>query len=331
MVPMSFGTETDSSIIGPAQINSVVGIKPTPGLTSRNGVVPISYTMDTVGLFGRTVADAVAGLNVIIGQDDRDALTCNSQCGKKLDYSQYIKSKELLKGAKFGLPRKRCWDLVDAGQKTIAFKLFDAMKEAADLGHREHGRPDQSEFTVVKVEAYNAINAYLSEISNTPIKTLEDVVNYNNSNKGTEGPAHGDTAAFPSGQILAKRGEKDQTYYDALEYTQNMTRTQGIDAALRPFGTDGQTIELDALLLCDRKGAGQMLAAQAGYPIISIPTGIDDAGLSVGLSVHQRAWKEPELIKWASAIEDLVHHVDGWRPTPDYKNSLSKNIPIETA
>ncbi|KAI4199561.1 MAG: hypothetical protein LQ350_004514 [Teloschistes chrysophthalmus] len=207
---------------------------------------------------------------------------------------------------------------------------------ATDLGHREHGKPDQSEFTVVKVGAYNAINAYLSELSNTPIKTLEDVVNYNNSNKGTEGPNHRDTAAFPSGQddfneILSTRGKKDQTYHDALKNMQNMTRTQGIDAALRPLGTDGQTIELDALLLCDRKGAGQMLAAQAGYPIISIPIGVDDAGLPVGLSIHQRAWKEPELIKWASAIEDLVHHVDGWRPTPHYNNFLSKNIPIETA
>ncbi|KAL8691225.1 MAG: hypothetical protein Q9218_003501 [Villophora microphyllina] len=128
--PFDLSRTPYSSIVGPAQINSVVGIKPTPGLTSRNGVIPISYTMDTVGSFGRTVADAVSGFDVIVGQDDRDALTCDPQRGKKENYSQYIRSRGVLKGAKFGLPRKRCWDLVDEDQKTVALKVLDAMKEA---------------------------------------------------------------------------------------------------------------------------------------------------------------------------------------------------------
>ncbi|KAL8719089.1 MAG: hypothetical protein Q9181_008108, partial [Wetmoreana brouardii] len=354
IVPLSFGTETDSSIIGPALINGVVGIKPTPGLTSRSGVVPISYTMDTVGSFGRTVADAVGGLNVIVGQDDRDALTFTSECDKEEDYSRYIKSRKVLQGAKFGLPRKRCWDLVDEDQKTVALKLFNAITDAGativDTNFPcaedripsdgewdwEYGEPNRSEFTVVKVEAYNAINKYLSELSNTPIQTLDDLISYNDRNGGTEGANQGDTPGFASGQddlreIVATRGEKNKTYHEALKYIQDTSRKQGIDAALRSVTSDNETIELDALLICDRKGAGQMLAAQAGYPIISIPIGIDAIGLPVGLSIQQRAWKEAALIKWASAIEDLVHHIDGWRPTPEYKESMSKNIPITTA
>ncbi|KAL8701884.1 MAG: hypothetical protein Q9201_004670 [Fulgogasparrea decipioides] len=309
--------------------------------------------MDTVGSFGRTVADAVSGLNVIVGQDDRDALTFASERDKK-DYSRFIKSRNSLQGAKFGLPRKRCWDLVDEDQKTVALKLFNAITDAGativDTNFPcaedripsdgewdwEFGEPNQSEFTIVKVEAYNAINTYLSGLSDTSIQTLDDVISYNDRNSGTEGPNRGDTAGFASGQdnlreIAATRGEKDKTYQEALEYIQNTSRKKGIDAALKPVNRDNETIELDALLICDRKGAGQMLAAQAGYPIISIPIGVDATGLPVGLSIHHRARKEAELIKWASAIEDLVHHMDGWRPTPEYKEFMSKNIPVKTA
>ena len=106
------------------------------------------------------------------------------------------------------------------------------------------------------------------------------------------------------------------------------SREEGIDAALHHATNDGQTIELDALLLCDRKGAGQQLAAQAGYPIICIPIGLDGRGMPVSLSLQHRAWKEGTLIKWASAIEDLVHSMNGWRLTPEYKDHLAKNIPI---
>ena len=140
---------------------------------------------------------------------------------------------------------------------------------------------------------------------------------------------------------------KDETYSRALEYIQYQCRTQGIDAALKSDIEGHSTAEFDALLLCDRKGAGQQLAAQAGtpisatpirntlakivkgYPIISIPIGIDTTGFPVSLSLQHRAWQERTLVKWASAIEDLVHHVQGWRPTPEYKMYHSKNIPID--
>ncbi|KAF6220520.1 hypothetical protein HO133_002953 [Letharia lupina] len=348
IVPVSFGTETDTSIIGPASINGIVGIKPTLGLTSRAGVIPISKSMDTVGSFGRTVADAVHGLNAIVGSDERDAMTCSSSRSQRKDYSKYLTTKGSLKGARFGLPNKRCWEFVAKDIRETALTVLKAIQEAgADVVEVDfpcaedripgdgnwdwtYGKPSESEFSVVKVEAFQGINAYLSELSETRMKTLEDVFEYNQKNSGTEGAKPGDHSAFPTGQnnfqqIIQSCGEATETYYQALHYTQQKCRTEGIDAALKDNKTN--TV-FDALILFDRKGAGQQLAAQAGYPIICIPIGVDSAGLPFSLSLQHTAWKEDVLIRWASAIEDLVHQISGWRCTPEYREHLSKNIPV---
>lgn len=130
IVPLSFGTETDTSVIGPASINGVVGIKPTVGLTSRNGVIPISKNLDTVGCFGRTVADAVHGLTAIAGKDDEDETTLSRPFDHEVDYSRSLTSRGALKGAKFGLPWKRCWDAVAPDLKAVARRVLKAIKEA---------------------------------------------------------------------------------------------------------------------------------------------------------------------------------------------------------
>ena len=130
MVPLTFGSETDGSVIGPAQINSVVGIKPTPGLTSRSGVIPSSQTYDTVGPLGRSVKDAVLGLNAIVGADDRDPLTLDQSRHQEQDYTNFLSDKTSLRGAKFGLPFKRCWEFVKEDQKREATRILDAIVEA---------------------------------------------------------------------------------------------------------------------------------------------------------------------------------------------------------
>jgi len=130
IVPMAFGTETDTSIIGPAMINGIVGIKPTVGLTSRAGVVPISDTQDTIGPFGRTVADAVYGLDAMVGPDDRDSFTLVPDRKQEKSYASFMTKKQALKGAKFGVPQKRCWELVPEDQKKIASRVFDVIKAA---------------------------------------------------------------------------------------------------------------------------------------------------------------------------------------------------------
>ena len=238
IVPLAFGTETDTSIIGPAGINGVVGIKPTVGLTSRKGVIPISKNLDTVGCFGRTVADTVHGLSAIVGNaDEMDDQMCSSVRDAGEDFAGYLTSRTALKGARFGLPFTRCWEKVTPSLRVVADEILNAIEEAgaeiirtdfpcaedrigpegtwnwsgpevvieekqADL-NRSHGPPDQSEFTVVRTDAYNGINGYLSGLSNTFVKSVEDIIDYNDHNSGTEGASPGDIPAFPSGQVCA--------------------------------------------------------------------------------------------------------------------------------
>lgn len=128
LVPLAIGTETDGSIAGPAQITGLVCIKPTPGLTSRMGMIPISETMDTVGVLAKTVADAVIGLNAMVGEDPDDPLTMCSKDLRHEDYSKFIKNKDALKGAKFGLPMKHCWDSVPDDQRAVVDTLFSHLE-----------------------------------------------------------------------------------------------------------------------------------------------------------------------------------------------------------
>ncbi len=129
-VLISLGTETDTSIIGPANYNGVVGIKPTVGLTSRAGTIPISENLDTVGSFGRTVADAVHGLSAIVGPDEDDPMTLVPSRNYEQDYSKFLASRMALKGARFGLPWIRYWDSVGRAEKDVALQIFEAIENA---------------------------------------------------------------------------------------------------------------------------------------------------------------------------------------------------------
>ena len=130
LVPLTVGTETDTSISGPAMINAVVGIKPTPGLTSRNGVIQSSKTLDSVGPFARTVLDAALGLNAMVGSDERDRSGTVYSHQQEEDYARSVSTKASLEGAWFGLPIKRCWEFVPEDQKDVARKIIDAITQA---------------------------------------------------------------------------------------------------------------------------------------------------------------------------------------------------------
>ena len=129
-IPLSFGTETDTSIIGPARASGIVGIKPTVGLTSRSGVIPTSASMDTVGSFGRTVADAVHGLDAIVGVDDQDRATLAIERPQEQRYYRFLNTKSALDGAVFGLPHKRFWDVADPHYKGVVSHVFDLLRQA---------------------------------------------------------------------------------------------------------------------------------------------------------------------------------------------------------
>ncbi|EXJ83069.1 hypothetical protein A1O1_06687 [Capronia coronata CBS 617.96] len=376
IVPLAFGTETDCSVISPGMVNGVVAIKPTVGLTSRAGIIPISETQDSIGVYGRCVADAARALDVIAGPDPEDKFSTQPERRQPKSYCDFLTDRQALKGARFGLPIKRFWDVAPFPQRAVAEKVLHLIKEAgADIipvdmpcaeerlekdgvwDWERYGdeRPEIAEITVSKVQTYYLMNEYLAKLKNTPIKTLEDVVRFNDENRGSEGGHRGDLPAFPDGQRLFRKcvetkGIRDETYYAALKHIQFQCRENGIDAALRCppehrqatiLGCEDQTEEelLDALLFCDVKAGGIQIAAQAGYPVMTIPIGLDPDGMPLPLTLQHTAWQEDKLVKWASAIEDLLRAHDEecssvrnkrlGRIPPTYMNHLRKNIPVD--
>lgn len=365
-IAFSLGTETDGSVISPAERNAVVGIKPTVGLTSRNGVVPESEHQDTVGTFGRTVRDATYALSAIYGVDSRDNYT-SAQEGQTPagGYVQYLSSKTDLEGAVFGLPWNSFWVYADYEQQQTLLEIVSLVEAAGatiinnteildyetiisndgwdwDWG-TTRGYPNESEYTVVAVDFYNNIKTYLSELNNTEIRSLEDIIAYNYNNDGTEGgytyPDEGGVPAFASGQdgflaSLATKGIQNETYWQALEYVQSKTRG-GIDYALAGGGQTlpGNKTKLDGLLVPPDVGQTYQVAAQAGYPMITIPAGVaSDTEMPFGLGIMQTAWAEAELVKWGSAIEDLQLTTEGFpykRTLPRWGSYLVRNIPVQ--
>ena len=355
VIAFALGTETDGSVINPAERNSIVGFKPTVGLTSRAGVIPESEHQDSVGTFGRTVRDAVYAMDAIYGVDPRDNYTSAQQGQTPSEgYVQFLSKKSALKDATFGLPWQSFWQYADSEQQEQLLELINLIESAGakiinnteitnyetlvspsgwnwDYGSTR-GFPNESEYTYVKVDFYNNVNKYLSELTNTNIKTIEDIVNYNFDNDGTEGgnPWPLGIPAFYSGQdgllaSLATNGTYNSTYFEALEFCQNQTR-QGINDALTKNGT-----KLSGLLVPPDVGQSYEIAAQAGYPVITVPGGVrSSSGMPFGLAIMQTAWAESELVKWASAIEDLQQTSDTPRKRvlPEWRGYLTRNIPV---
>jgi len=181
----------------------------------------------------------------------------------------------------------------------------------------------------VKVDFYNDIATYLAELNNTSIRSLEDIVQYNIDNVGSEGGIPGVHPAFASGQdgfnaSLFTGGIMDETYWEALSFCHRTTREEGIDAALFNNGT-----KLDGLLVPPDVGQTYQIAAQAGYPMITLPAGVSaETGMPFGLAIMGTAWGEGSLVKWGSAIEDLQLMNGVGRTSPQWLDYRSKNVPV---
>jgi amidase len=320
-----------------------------------SSVVPESEHQDSIGTLGRTVRDAVYALDAIYGVDPRDNYTLAQQ-GKTPEggFAQLLTTKDSLKGATFGLPWNSFWVYADDTQKAVLGDLLSLIESAGAtivneteiLGYETivspdgwnwdygttRGYPNESEYTVVKVDFYNNIKVYLSELQNTNIRSLEDIVQYNYDNDGSEGgnPWPLGIPAFYSGQdgflaSLETKGVMDETYAQALEFTQRSTR-QGIDSALNYNGT-----RLSGLLVPPDVDQSYQIAAQAGYPVITLPAGVhSDTGMPFGLAIMQTAFAEAELVKWASAIEDLqlTSGTSIKRTLPYWYGYFERNIPV---
>ncbi|MDQ3180764.1 MAG: amidase [Acidobacteriota bacterium] len=291
LAAVAVGTETNGSIICPATRNGVVGIKPTLGLISRSGIIPIAHTQDTAGPMARTVADAVILLGVMVGRDKRDAITAESKKGEK-DYKKFL-NKDGLRGARIGVARQF------AGSSAKPKEIFESHLEVLEAGGAtlidvtfpvDFSKLSDDRLQVLLYEFKTDLNKYLAE-RRSPYKTLADLIKFNEENKEREMPLFGQELFL---QSQSKGDLTDSAYLQAMQRVKRASREDGIDAVVAKD-------KLDAIV-SPAVGGTWSLAAVAGYPYITVPAGFAD-GLPVGIAFFGRAFTEPQLIKIAYAFE----------------------------
>ena len=313
---VAIGTETDGSIVSPSTCCGIVGIKPTLGLVSRSGVIPIAHSQDTAGPMARSVADAAILLGAIAGIDPRDEATAASTGGgrSRTDYTSVLDPAGL-KGARLGVCRSRFMGYSPATD-VLMEGAFDALKrfgavivDPADIATA--GQFDDSEFAVLLYEFKADLNKYLGEWAPASgAKTLEDLIAFNERTKDKEMPYFGQEIFI---QAQAKGPLTDQDYLRALDKNHLLARTQGIDSVMAEHQLDaliaptGGPASLIDLVNGDPSGGGSFSspAAVAGYPHVTVPMG-QVRGLPVGLSFVGRPWTEATLIKLAFAYEQAT-------------------------
>jgi amidase len=313
----ALGTETDGSILCPAGINMVAAIKPTLGLTSRAGVIPISHNQDTIGPFGRTVADAATMLGALVGVDPRDPATAESSGHFFSDYRPFL-NPDGLRGARIGVIRQvfaGFQDKVDV----VYNQAIEAMKRAgaiivdpADLPSAQAIADSNDELTVLVFDFKADLNTYLAERGDPTIRTLQDVIDFNNAHALQELPFFGHDLLLQAQALDLTDQATIDTYEAALANDLRMGREQGIDAVLQEFKLDALVAPTNSvawkidLLDGDRHlGGSSRPTSLAGYPAITVPAGFS-YGLPVGITFMGTAWSEPTLIKLASGFEAAV-------------------------
>jgi len=312
LAAVGIGTETDGSIVCPSSSNGLAGIKPTVGLLSRSGIIPISHSQDGAGPMCRTVRDAAILLGALTGVDPEDPATAASAGKSQTDYAQYCDPNGL-KGARIGVARKYFGfsDAVDAlmEQSLAVIKQQGAtLVDPADI--ETFGKFDESELLVFMYELKADLNAYLARLGpGAPVRTLQDIIDFNNRNQAKEMPYFGQDL-FVKAQ--AKGPLTDKEYLDALAKNHQLARTEGIDALMDKHRLDaivaptGGPAWLTDLVNGDHVAGGSSnAAAVAGYPNINV-TGGFLSGLPVGISFFGRAWSEPTLIKLAYSFEQAT-------------------------
>jgi amidase len=333
MCAVAVGTETDGSIVGPASANGIVGIKPTIGLVSRAGIIPISHNQDTAGPLCRTVADAALVLGELAGIDPDDPATRGSKQKSAANYAPFL-YRDGLRGARIGVVRNsfeftatggsaeggeligRVFDEAVRAVKQAGAILVDPieMKSLAELG--------ESELEVLLYDFKADLNAYLAAFAaNAPVHSLEDIIEFNERNRDREMPYFGQDILL---QAQAKGQRTEPAYRDALIRSRRLAREEGIDAVMDRYRLDaliGPTTGpawVTDLVNGDHDPGGVFpLAAVAGYPNINVPMGFI-FGLPVGISFFGRAWTEGPLIRMAHSFEQTTKA----RRTPTFSASV---------
>lgn len=323
---IAVGTETDGSIVCPASANGVVGIKPTVGLVSRAGIIPISHTQDTAGPLCRTVADAAALLSALAGPDPRDPATAAAAAHAGKDYTKHL-DRGGLRGARIGVARAKFFGYSDVTDHLAEAALGVLRREGAilvdpaDIPHA--GTYDDAELQVLLYELKAGLNAYLAALGPTaPVRTLADVIAFNERERAREMPFFGQELFV---QAEAKGPLTAPAYRKALATCRRLARTSGLDAVLAKHTLDAIVAPTgnpawptDPVNGDHFTGSSSTPAAVAGYPSVSVPMGYA-WGLPVNLSFFGAAWSEPTLIRLAYAFEQITMH----RKAPKFLATLA--------
>jgi len=307
----AIGTETDGSVVCPSTVNGIVGLKPTVGLVSRAGIVPISHTQDTAGTMCRTVADVATLLGALVGVDDRDPATRASAGRSHDDYRVFLKE-EGLRGTRLGVVRSffGVHEGIDALMEESLAALRESGAELVDpveIATRQ--QIGEHEWQVLLYEFKADLNAYLATRPALQYRTLADLIDFNRAHATAEMPHFGQEI-FEMAEEKGPLTEDD--YIEAVETSQRLAGDQGIDATLREHHLDALIAPTGGLAwLTDwvngdsGKGGCSGPPAAAGYPHITVPAGFV-SGLPVGLSFLGTAWSEPILIRSAYAFEQAT-------------------------
>jgi amidase len=321
---LAVGTETDGSIICPSGMNGIVGMKPTIGLVSRAGIIPIAHSQDTAGPMTRTVRDAALLLGALAGYDPRDPATAAGRQHALADYTRFL-DKDGLRGARIGVARKRLWGYSPAADAAAA-EALELMKKAgaeivdpADLPTSDDF--DRDELEVLLYELKADLNAYLESLGKAaPVKSLAEVIHFNEKNKDREMPFFGQElflAAQEKGPVT------EQKYLDALAHGKKRAGAEGIDAVMDQHKLDAlvapsvsPAYPIDWVNGDHFLGASSSPAAVAGFPNITVPCGFN-FGLPLGISFFGRAFSEPVLLRLAYAFEQAsqARRPPQFRPT----------------
>jgi amidase len=315
----AIGTETNGSIVCPSNNNGIVGIKPTVGLISRSGIIPISFTQDTPGPMARTVEDAAIVLGALTGIDSADSKTFASQGKSFADYTKFLR-KDGLQGKRIGLLRKSMGfsDKVDTLMNKAVSFLKSNGAEVVDIEFPKVPDYEDASFTVLLYEFKDGLNKYFKETgTDSPVKNMKDLIAYNKSDSIEL--RYFDQSLL---ELAEKKGDLNSVEYKkALAKMTKATREDGIDKVMNNYRLDAiiaptgsPAWKTDFILGDHSTGGSSSLAAISGYPAITVPMGfIDD--LPVGITFFGRAWNEPILLEIAYCYELGTKH----RKAPNYK------------
>jgi amidase len=322
------GTETDGSIVSPSSINGLVGIKPTVGLVSRTGVIPISHTQDTPGPMARSVRDAATLLAALTGLDPEDKATAASKGKAEAEYTKFLDAKGL-QGSRIGVIRSYFGfhEEVDVLMNSALEVLKQQGATLVDpVEIKSFAKMGNAEEVVLQYELKADLNAYLARLGpNAPVHTLKEIIEFNEKNKTTEMPYFGQDFFIKS---EAKGSLTSKEYLAALQKCRTLTRKEGIDAAMKKHKLDALLAPTDSPAwltdLVDGDhflGGSSTAAAVAGYPSITVPAGYV-FGLPVGISFFGVAWSEPKLIKLAYAFEQATK----FRKSPQFLPTVDVRV-----